>query len=130
MVLPNTGVEVSSGSSVATESNRGALDVLLPPTVTNSLSINNNGQCQTLQRSYNGSILLFEVKNEGEKCLVKITSTASVKTMVEIISSICCRCQNEGKVSSPTEVTAFLRVCVCFVFVFLFYCPIFYSVTG
>ena len=130
MVLPNPGVEVSSGSSVVAQSSRGALDMFLPPTVTNSLSINNNGQCQTLQCSYNGSILLFEVKNEGEKCLVKITSTGNVKTMVEIISSICCRCQNEGKVSSPTEVTAFLRVCVCFVFVFRFYCPIFYSVTG
>ena len=130
MVLPNTRVEVSSDSARLSHSTRGVLDVLLLPTVTDSLSISNNGQCQTLQCSYNGSIVLFEVKNEGEKCLVKITSTGSVKTMVEIISSICCRCQNEGEVSSPTEVTAFLRVCVCFVFVFRFYCPIFYSVTG
>ena len=130
MVLSNPGVEVSSGSSVAAQSNRGALDVFLPPTLTNSLSINNDGQCQTLQCSYNSSILLFEVKNEGEKCLVKITSTGSVKTMVEIISSICCRCQNEGKVSSPTEMTVFLRVCACFVFVFLFLLSNFYSVTG
>ena len=112
MVLPNPNqrAEVSSDTALPVHSCRGVLDVLLPHNITESLSTGNNGPFQIQACSYDGSIVSFEINSREESCLLKIKNTGSVRSMVEIMSSICCRCQGREVSRFPVEVATSLQV--------------------
>ena len=121
MVLrnPNQRTEVSSDSVLPVHSCRGVFDALLPHSITESLSTGNNGPFQIQACTYGGSTVSFEINSTDESCLLKITNTGSVRSMVEIMSLICCRCQGREVSRFPAEVATSLQVftatCVCLV---------------
>ena len=89
---------------------RDVLDVLLPRTITESLSTGTNGAFQARVCSYDGSIVVIDMEIREEKCLLKIANTGTVSNMVEIISSICRRCHRKQETSLPAQVAASLQV--------------------